>query len=625
MTTTLGVLALYLSHLLEQRLMDAMRQKLLTQLRISADMIEQLVRTQDDARVITSRTFFRGDARRVTLLTTDGYIIAESPSNASQPTTPNHLPPEIREAIRRGRGGEGTALRVNPDTGEQTKYSARRIRLLGESGGLSLQVQATPFEPGKPAPRPIKRTVKDAVLVLAAPTTDVEGAITEMKSAIGWIFIGGMVVFLFIYLGVSSYMVQPLIKLSAVAERFAEGDLKERVRPAGVAEIASLGSSFNMMAEELRRTITRLAEERAQAQAMLVSMADGVLVTDPNGIVLLVNQSAEEMCSIDGRQVIGQPLAAAINHPDIDALLSRTLTTRLSLQQEVSFHQPVLRAVEVHMAPVEVEGRLFGAVITLYDITPRRAVEQMQRDFVANVSHELRTPVTSIRAMAETLLDGGKEEPEMTDEFLGTIIGESDRLSALLDDLLNLSRIESGQRELKLELLEVREVIQHVANRVISPIKAKGQRLILNVPERLQITADRDALVQILVNLLDNARKYSPDRATITITADYGESMRITVADTGYGISREDMTRIFERFYRVDKARSRAQGGTGLGLAIVQHLVEQQHGQISVTSELGVGSQFTVVFPLPNAATMSGEAGELPADRVEAAPRDLTV
>lgn len=607
MTATLGALMLYLSHQIENNSTATMRRSLMTYVRLSADMLGRLAHTQQEigtmaSRIIVSANAARWSVKRVTLLTTDGVVIAEKPSNYSS-TKITRLPEEVQSALTHN---EGTSLRVEPDTNETMLYIARRVTFTTTNEkGVRVPIYIKFTEPALPATpdhlaQPSRvRTVTVAIMVLATPITEVQEATENVKSAIGMAFIYAMLVLLLIPLGVSHFIVRPLTNVSTVAQHFAAGNLQERVRPGGAGEIASLGDSFNKMAEQLRLTIDNLAEERAQAEAILVSMADGVVVTDIEGVILLMNRRAEEICGVDGAEAIGKTLHEISFSPELNDLLDKTLSSGLPLQHEMTFNNNSLRTVEVHLSPVEVEDRLFGAVITLYDITLRRKLEQMHRDFVANVGHELRTPVTSIRAMAETLLDGGKDEPEMVNDFLQTIAQESERLTSLLDQLLHLAHVESNEYRNRAELLDLGALVRHVVNRVIAPITAKSQQLILDVPEKLMVTADRDSLVQILVNLLDNARKYSPEKATINVQVERDEVIRIKVSDTGYGIPPEDLNRVFERFYRVDKARTHAVGGTGLGLSIVKNLVEQQGGKIFVTSKLGEFTQFTIVLPLP--------------------------
>ncbi|MEI7833148.1 MAG: ATP-binding protein, partial [bacterium] len=459
-------------------------------------------------------------------------------------------------------------------TGEQTLYIATLV---------------------KSRSKPVKTL---AILVLAKPLTDIQNAIEQIRITIAMAFFAVLIVLFIVFIGVSNFITQPLARLSVTTERYAAGMLNERVKPRGASEIYSIGVSFNRMADQLRQTITRLAAERAQAEAMLTSMTDGVIVTDIPGKIRMVNHSTELMCDISERDVRGKTLAEAGFPEMLDEQRMKSQTTRLPLQFEFTLDHTPMRIIEVHMAPIEVDGEMLGVVVVFYDVTQQRKLEQVHRDFVANVSHELRTPVTSIRAMAETMITIGNEDEELRNDFLQTTISESERLSGLLDDLLNLSRIESGSMHLSPEELDISDIVQHVAQRLIAPIAQKGQQLQMDLPPSFPAYIDHDALVQITLNLIDNARKYSPEGAKISISLrQVGDACHLQVTDTGVGISDEGRERIFERFYRVDKARSRGLGGTGLGLAIVKQLVELLHGQISVTSKPGKGSTFSVVIP----------------------------
>ncbi len=483
------------------------------------------------------------------------------------------LPEEAQLALKND-PNIGEAVRIDPVTGERTLYIATLVKSRS------------------------KPSTTLAVLVLAKPLTDIQNAIEQIRFTIVLAFSGVLVVLSIVFFGVSNFITDPLARLSLTTERYAAGMLDERVKPRGAAEIYSIGSSFNRMAEQLRQTITRLAAERAQAEAMLTSMTDGVIVTDILGKIRLVNDSTELMCDIAEQDVRGKSLQEAGFPEIIDELRVKSQTTRLPLQYEFMLEHVPPRILEVHMAPFEVDEEVLGVVVVFYDVTQQRKLEQVHKDFVANVSHELRTPVTSIRAMAETMITIGNEDVELRNDFLQTTISESERLSGLLDGLLNLSRLESGSMHLNPEELDITDIIQHVTKRIIAPITQKGQQLEVDLPETFPAFIDHDALVQITLNLLDNARKYSPEGAKISIRLrQQGNDCQIQVTDTGMGISVEDRERIFERFYRIDKARSRALGGTGLGLAIVKQLVELLHGTITVKSKPGQGSTFTVIIP----------------------------
>jgi len=569
---------------------------------------EERINAAKEIKRTLSRIYLSTYARRVALLTKDGKVVdlgerqaAELPYTAN-PSPSSRYDPEVLNAVLLRDLGE--VIRENPTAGgELTFFVAVPVKIRE-----AVPIPKDLFLPTKPKPR--TRWVARHVLLIAVPLTGIQESVASMKAAIGLAFFAALLVLLVVNTLVSNSISRPLATLSIAAQRLADGHLDERVPPVGASEVASLGDSFNQMADQLRRVISTLAGERAQAHAILSSMADAVLVTDTAGHILLLNRAAETLLGMRDPAILGKTLSEALLPYELESLLQQALTTQAPVRLDLSITRPSERFVEAHVAPVSVNEQPIGVVIVLYDMTNERRLAQIRRDFVANVSHELRTPVTSIRAIAETLLDGAVADPEVARDFLSTITGESERLTALLDDLLHLSQLESGRRPLVHDPLDLVAIVHHVAQRLMAPITEKGQQLALEIPDALPITGDRNALIQILVNLLDNARKYSPEGARITVHATASVSqVIIRVADTGIGISREDQKRIFERFYRVDKARSRAQGGTGLGLSIVKHLVEQHDGTITVESEVGVGSQFTVVLPRKD-GTPPEDAGE---------------
>lgn len=567
--------------------------------------------------------------RIVTLLRPNDSIIADSPAYNTENTN-GMRSPEVRDALNPDLR-YGVSIRYSAKFDEELLYIAVPVVPGRETAAVSSRFDdanasatATNIEPTGVAKghKALATSIPCAVLVLAAPTTEVRQVIGQIQWIIFFAFIGGLLVLFLINAGISNFISTPLARLSDAVEHFTHEHLDRRVEPEGAYEIASLGENFNQMATQLAATIANLGAERAQAQAILASMFDGVLVTDPEGEVLLANDSLMRMFDLSASTLIGQRLSETIFREDLNDLLQMTIASRLPLLNQIAFGAAPVRYFEVHIAPVEVESHLLGAVIALYDITSQRRLEQMQRDFVANVSHELRTPVASIRAMSETLVDAGDADPAMRDEFLQTMIHESERLTSLLDDLLNLSSMESGRRLLSLQPFDLVEIIRHVARRVFVPITAKHLALRFELPETLPALVDHDAMVQILVNLLDNARKYSPEGGTITLRGEVmDERVRLHVSDTGIGIPDEEQERIFERFYRVDKARSRAAGGTGLGLSIVRHLVELHGGVISVQSTPGAGSTFTVALPAPKEEKTPGR-DEAPSDTPRAPEGD---
>ncbi|HEY8342717.1 MAG TPA: ATP-binding protein [Calditerricola sp.] len=369
--------------------------------------------------------------------------------------------------------------------------------------------------------------------------------------------------------------------------------------------------AFFRVTEGLGEQILNLEENAARLSGVLEQMASGVLVVDADGRVVLVNRAFEQLNGVSRDRVIGRSYKEAVRSMDLARIVERVFRRRESARDELHWTFPRERILDVHAVPFRsgTTGSLVGVVAVLHDITEIRRLEQVRREFVANVSHELKTPVTSLKGFAETLLDGAMYDEKTCRAFLHIIYEESKRLSRLIQDLLQLVQIENRQITLRKGLLSARDEVADVVRLVAHTAEAKRQTVENRVPEDLRVYADRDRLRQILLNLLNNAIAYTPPGGRITLTGgEDADSSWLTVRDTGSGIPREHLDRIFERFYRVDKDRSRRSGGTGLGLAIVKHLVEAHGGRIEVKSKPGKGSAFTVHLPKPEAA--EGETGD---------------
>jgi two-component system phosphate regulon sensor histidine kinase PhoR len=375
------------------------------------------------------------------------------------------------------------------------------------------------------------------------------------------------------------------------------------------------------MADELRAKIEELSEDRSQLLAVLTSMVEGVMVLDGRGRVLQMNPALERMFGINRAAVRGRTAAEALPHPQLTALIANVLADRSSKEEELVL-APSGRCVHIEASVTGgVQEKEACVVLVFHDITELRRLENVRKDFVANVSHELRTPLTSIKGYVEALLDGGKADSETTTKFLDIILKQSDRLNLILEDLLELSKIESGRVSFKEEPTDLRAVIERTVSMMQPIADKKGHRLLSSIGNDLPlIPGDEDRLVQVLTNLLDNAVKYTPQNGTITVTARVvseahaglppGPAVELTVSDTGIGIPPQDRPRVFERFYRVDKARSRELGGTGLGLAIVKHIVEGHGGQVWVEGNQPQGSRFVVRLPVVAPATTISQTSE---------------
>ncbi len=403
-------------------------------------------------------------------------------------------------------------------------------------------------------------------------------------------------------------LTRPLADMAELAQQLARGGLDHRIRASSTDEVGQLAGVLNQITDQLQAKIHEVSEDRAQLLAMLTAMAEGVMVLDAGGHILQINPALERMFDLHAQPSRGRHYSDLIRHPHMTALIERVLTQQVSQHAEI--HLPASQRSLRLEASVAGGHRPHEAcvVLVIHDITDVRRLETVRKDFVANVSHELRTPLTSIRGYVEALQDGGKDDPETTTQFLAIIATQSERLNLILDDLLQLSRIESGQMAFKREPVNLRSVIERSVA-IVRPLADKKQHQVgTTVADELPpVLGDEDRLVQVLTNLLDNAVKYTPPGGSIAVAAQAiappGEapggtpSVEISVQDTGLGIPEADRPRVFERFYRVDKARSRELGGTGLGLAIVKHLVEQHGGQVWVEARQPSGSRFVVRLP----------------------------
>ena len=386
--------------------------------------------------------------------------------------------------------------------------------------------------------------------------------------------------------------------LLGVMRRLAEGEYSARA-PRGES---GLGSEVNRLAERFGAAVSELSHDKAQLEAVLDQMTEAVVAVDASGAVLFVNPALSRLLGVDGAAARGRLYLESLRHNGISELIAAVLRDRRVLAQEIRLFAREELVFDAHAAPLLQEGRLAGALVVLHDITRLRRLEQVRRDFVANVGHELRTPLASIKGYAETLRDGALHDAVNGPEFLRTIEEHADRMSKLVDDLLDLSAIESGHRRPRFEAVSLASLCADVARQLAPQADAAGVSLTALPMEGLPpARADRDQLRQVLVNLVDNAIKYTERGGVVEISVErWKDGIRVAVRDTGLGIPDADLPRVFERFYRVDKARSRDAGGTGLGLSIVKHLVEAHGGEISVESRQPGGTTFR--FTLPAAA-----------------------
>ncbi|MTI81370.1 MAG: phosphate regulon sensor histidine kinase PhoR [Firmicutes bacterium] len=395
-------------------------------------------------------------------------------------------------------------------------------------------------------------------------------------------------------------LVKPLEEITQTAYEMAGGILKKEIMVQANDEIDELATSINFMAQQLRQNMIMMGEERNRAKAILDSMGEGVIALDSESRVIMINPALEKRFKISRKNSLGKKVIEVIRNYELDKLLRQVLHNKEPLSREITIVTPKPTVFKVHATALITNASTPAGVVALMrDITERRQLDKMRTDFVANVSHELRTPLTSINGFLETLLDGAMDEPETSKYFLGIMKKETDRLNRLIDDLLKLSQLENNKTKLEKRPVDISQVINQVKEMFTYQAEAKSIKLTAKVMENIPcVMGERELLVQVLVNLVDNAIKYTPEEGSVAISAVVHQSkVKVSVNDTGFGIPAESLPRLFERFYRVDKARSREVGGTGLGLAIVKHVIELHEGKVEVDSS-PKGTEFTFSLPM---------------------------
>lgn len=394
----------------------------------------------------------------------------------------------------------------------------------------------------------------------------------------------------------------PIKDVTKKAEKMASGHFEQRVEVKSNDEIGQLASMFNILTLKLRETLTEMSNEKSKMETIFTYMADGLIAINNEGIVIHANPAALDMLEIKDKEVTNCNFAQVLGEvscaSDMEQILrenNQKVGSRI-----IEFNDKALRA---HYAPFKVQKETFdGVILVLQDITDQQKLENMRKEFVANVSHELRTPLTSIKSYTETLLDGAIDERELALEFLNVIYSESDRMARLVRDLLQLSRLDYHQTQWNMKTVALDEIVSNAVGKLKIGAKEKAQKLNLEIEEGVaEVTGDKDRLEQVIINVLSNAIKYTPENGEIIVSVETTsikstQYTTVKVQDNGIGIPKEDLPRIFERFYRVDKARSREMGGTGLGLSIAKQIVEAHNGIISIDSEPGRGTLVTLAL-----------------------------
>jgi two-component system phosphate regulon sensor histidine kinase PhoR len=526
---------------------------------------------------------------RVSILRSDGGVLEDSvPPKGANDTTPTQDPipleaqPEFHQALV---AGEGHAIRHDAAIDHDIVYLAVRLDLTrGESasGPTAGTADAAPV-----------------FLRLALPLVQVDSTISAFRrrlwlaSIILLVFVGGASLF------VAWNVSRRIRELQEFSRRVAAGDFRPLETEPGGDELDDLAHALNHTASQMDATIRVLTDERNRSAAILRSMIEGVAVISAQERVLFSNRAFSQILGVDTVAVEGRPLVEVVRQSDLLGIIKRALAGREEISSEILVGTLRPRSFAVTASPVRADGPT-GAVLVLHEITELRRLERVRQDFAANISHEFRTPLTAIQGFAETLLGGALDDTSNRRRFVEIIRNHAARLARLTEDLLKLSRIEAGQLQIEFLPVSVDHLIESCLE--TARLKAAQRNLTLDVrmpPDLPLVRGDANRLQEVLQNLLDNAVQYTLPGGRIELSASrVDDAVVLTVADTGIGIPQAEQGRIFERFYRVDAARSREAGGTGLGLSIARHIVDAHGGRLWVESVVGEGSYFHFSIPV---------------------------
>jgi two-component system phosphate regulon sensor histidine kinase PhoR len=561
----MGILGVYLVNSTRNSQLDNLRTQLENEARITAEAsLSTFLGQGGHLDTLAKKLGMEIDAR-VTIIALNGTVLGDSQEDPA--TMENHATrPEVIDALASG-------------LGESTRYS---ITL-----GVRMMYVAVPIT---------DQSNIVGVARVALPLVAVEGLISRVTLIVILATVVTAALAIVAAALIARATTRPIREITKASKRIAAGELGQKIPIRTRDETGHLAQAFNEMSLSLNKLVGDISTERTKLQTVLSNMADGVIMTDAQGRVVMANQAAERLFNFQEKDAIGMPLIEAVRDHEAHEILKLCLSTSQtqSSQFESGVSKRFLRAIAIPIA----QGGLSGPLLLFQDLTELRNLQTMRRELVGNISHELRTPIAGIKAMVETLRGGAIDDKEAAIDFLTRIDNEVDRLAQMVSELTELSRIETGRAELRMSPVNLNLLVQEV----IAQLNTLAQRqpvaitadLVTDLPI---IKADRDRIRQTLTNLAHNAIKFNHPGGRVTIATKVdGESVTVSVSDTGIGISKEDLPHVFERFYKVDKARPT--GGSGLGLAIAKHVVQAHGGRIWARSEEGTGSTFSFSLPI---------------------------
>jgi len=569
---SLGFIAFFLDKNLEENSLQEIKSSLVNQAYLVESQISKPnLRNENTPELETKVLVLSSKIKaRLTIVNNKGKVLAESEkSEVDILKMPSHADrPEIKAALA---GGIGEEIRYSSTLKIDMLYIALPIRDNNEIMGA---------------------------VRLALPLVSVQKTLSTVRKAIflslffalGLAFVLGSLL--------TQAIIKPINKIIHISRKFSSGDFSHKILLDSKDEIGELADTLNMMADSLEDKIKKVEIKNQQLKAILESMVEGIIVADKSGHIISLNPTVEKMFNISEQDAEGKLFLEIIRNNDIADIINYVLKNGKFKSCELSLVWPVQRMFEINATPIFEKNSVSGCLLVIHDITQIRRLETMRKDFVANVSHELKTPLTSIKGFVETLLEGALEDKENSRHFLQIIQDHANQLDNLVNDLLDLSHLESQEIKLETQSFDLKGLTDDILAGFKSQLKRKSIKAENILSGGLIVKADKNKIGQVLTNLMDNAIKFNQEKGSVKIySQDLDDKIKIFVEDSGIGVPEKDIPRIFERFYRVDKARSRELGGTGLGLSIIKHIIDLHNGSVGVESTEGLGSKFWFILP----------------------------
>jgi len=573
---TFSILFIYMiSSVIEEQAIDQQEDALITQLLTLESQLDNEGVALEESNTLESQLDSAALVinERITLIDLTGEVLYDTHADAE--SLENHIDrPEIQQLI----SGEevGTYHRRSESTDEMLYYSAAPIETA--DGSVLGYIR-------------LSRNAEEMV-----------GVTDELITAL-FLFIGLSILIAVLFIRYWARKITlPIENIKNIANVLSFQDYSVRYHPGSYEEIDELGASINDLAVNLNDQMSEIQENELKLKELVNHLVIGVMLVEKDKSITMVNPVMNELLGEDLNSKRGKSFYESLHSSELIAIIEKAYATQRVQNKEVQVYYPEEKIMDVHVVPIfNEELETLNFIVLLYDITEIRRLEKVRTDFVANVSHELRTPITALKGFSETLLDGAMHDEEVLVEFLEIINKEASRLDAMVNDILQLSKLEQRQVSGVKDKVVVNDTVRDVLRILSQKISLKEIQISIEGEKDTAIEINPDHLKQIIINLLSNAVSYTPEKGKVTIGISTLENeLKLVISDTGIGIPKEELNRIFERFYRVDKGRSRNVGGTGLGLSIVKWLVENNEGRIEVASDVNQGTRFTVWLPLSN-------------------------